>query len=110
MQIRDQAEAIRQYADTARYGLKFQNLAAAFKLKAERRAGELLADLERNPGARTDLTSSHDETRSDYQWAIDDLHIPRPTAHRWELVARVPEGVFNDYIAPADEPSSPLRG
>ena len=37
--------------------------AAELKLRAERNLGELLAETERNPGKRTDLTSSQDVTR-----------------------------------------------
>ncbi len=45
--IRDQAEAIRVYTKSARKGLAVQNRAAAIKIFAERRAGELLAKLPR---------------------------------------------------------------
>jgi len=39
--VRDRAEAIRQYAQSAALGLELQNRAAEVKLLAERRAGEL---------------------------------------------------------------------
>jgi len=42
--IRDKAEAIRGYAQTAGLGLESQNLAAEVKIRAERGGGELLRD------------------------------------------------------------------
>ena len=42
--IRDQAEAIRVYAKKVKAGLAVQNRAAAIKILAEGRAGELLAN------------------------------------------------------------------
>ena len=42
--IRNKAEALRVYAETAGLGLQMQNDCAEIKLRAERRAGELLAE------------------------------------------------------------------
>lgn len=105
VEIRDQAEAIRQYADTARYGLKFQNLAAAFKLKAERRAGELLASLERKPGARTDLDQPPDtmSAGSPYRRTLEELKVNERAAERWQKVAKVPESAFQQFIEAEEE-------
>ena len=44
--IRDQAEAIRVYAKSSKKGLGIQNRAAAIKIFAEQRAGELIAKIE----------------------------------------------------------------
>lgn len=42
--IRDKAEALRAYAKQAGMGLEMQNECAEIKLRAERRAGEMLAE------------------------------------------------------------------
>lgn len=46
-ELRDKAEAVRQNVRSARAGLTDQNLAAEAKLRAERKAGEMLAALKR---------------------------------------------------------------
>src|SRR6266542_5021477 len=48
----DLAEAARVYARQARLGLEAQNDAAELRLRAERRAGELLAEMQKNAGGR----------------------------------------------------------
>ena len=49
--IRDKAEAVRAYAQTARLGLELHNLAAELKLRAERKAGQILARAKLGGGA-----------------------------------------------------------
>jgi hypothetical protein len=49
--IRDKAEAVRTYAKLAG-DLDMQNMAAEIRIRAERRAGQLLSDMEKNPGTR----------------------------------------------------------
>jgi len=58
-QIRDQAEAIRQYIRQQKGSFEMQNQAAEIKLRAERRAGEMLREQEWHKGA---ATPSHDVT------------------------------------------------
>ena len=48
--IGDKAEALRAYAKQAGMSLEMQNECAEIKLRAERRAGELLVEMEKNPG------------------------------------------------------------
>lgn len=48
--IRDKAEAIKAYVKAAGYSLEMQNQAAETKLRAERKAGELLKEMEKNKG------------------------------------------------------------
>src|SRR3972149_800455 len=50
--IRDQAEAIRQYIRQQKGSLEMQNQAAEIKIRAERRAGEMLRDMEKAPGGQ----------------------------------------------------------
>ena len=46
--VHDIAQAAAEYARAARLGLEAQNSAAEIKLRAERKAGEMLAGLERD--------------------------------------------------------------
>lgn len=57
----------------------------------------MLAELERQPGTRTDRTSDHDGPRL-FRDEIDALHIAPTTAKRWQEVAAAPESVFNAYL------------
>lgn len=45
--------------------------------RAERKAGELLAQLEREPGERTDLTSSNNGRGSEYRAVLDETGTTR---------------------------------
>lgn len=109
VRFRDQAEAIKQFADTARYGLKLQNLAAGLKLKAERKAGELLGDLERSKGGNPDLTPDTVSGVSEYRRTIDELHINERAARRWQEVARIPETAFRQFIDGWDSSEEPVE-
>ena len=50
LHIRDIAEAARVYAQAAKLGLENQNEAAEVKIRAERKAGEMLAQMPKNEG------------------------------------------------------------
>jgi len=71
--IKDKAEALRAYAKQAGMGLQMQNDCAEIKLRAERRAGELLAEMDKNPG--TVLGGSIVEPPSELQgwhsWGVE---------------------------------------
>lgn len=62
--IRDKAEAIRLYYRKRGSNLEVQNLAAELKLRAERKLGELLREMEKAKGAAEEgwKTRSHDVT------------------------------------------------
>jgi site-specific DNA-methyltransferase (adenine-specific) len=99
-QLHDQAEAMRVYARQAQLGLESQNYAAEIKLRAERRAGEMLADVERSAGRRTEKTWALAEPRSTaLQAAYAQTGIKPATGKRWQAVARVPEAVFDQHVA-----------
>lgn len=91
LQIRDQAEALRVYAKAASDSLDAANAAAEIKLRAERRAGEMLAAMEKNKGAAVP-TRSHDAT------TLDDLGIDKTQSSRWQREAAVDEDTFVEYI------------
>jgi len=88
--IRDKAEALRMYAKQAKLGLHDQNRMAEIKLRAERRAGELLAETVRHRGG---LPSNE---------SYDGTHLPegisRNQSSRWQQVATIPENQFEDHI------------
>lgn len=89
--IRDKAEAARQYVQNARLGLTLQNYAAEVKLRAERRAGALLAQLKLAGGDRRSKTAANTLT-------LDDLGINKHESSRWQQEAAVPEDVFERFL------------
>lgn len=94
--IRNQAEALRQYVRQQGASLEMQNHCAEIKLRAERRAGEMLRDMDRQERGRPEKTL-HDETFTPPK--LDDLGISRVQSHRWQLEASVPEETFERHLA-----------
>lgn len=105
--LRDKAMALEHYSRQAR-NTEAERQACEIRLRAERRAGELDAQLERAPGARSDLsTSSHAGSRSE---TLSDkrkrLGISDQQASRWRQLARVPEAQFEAALAAPAKPST----
>lgn len=94
-QLINLAEAARVYARKAELGLEAQNHAAEIKVKAQRRAGEILRSMEFSKGAATPL---HDETALSLP-THDDIGVSRRDAHIWQKIAAMPETVFEEKIA-----------
>ena len=95
--IRDRAEALRAYSKQAGESLEMQNQIAEIKLRAERRAGELLGEMESAQGKRTDLVTSCHQV--DSPPTLSDLGISRKQSSRWQQEASVPEEAFEGFVA-----------
>lgn len=105
--IVDRAEVIRVAARKAKAGRRIQNDWAEFKLRAQRRGGEMLDDDDWEPsqGGRpsSDGNPSHDGTG--FPPTLVELGLgetgpaARNRAVRWREVARVPADAFEAYIA-----------
>ena len=76
--IRDKAEALRAYAKQAGESLDMQNQCAEIKIRAERRAGELIPEQGRKQGERDE--TYHDETFEKPK--LEDLDISRDQSSR----------------------------
>jgi hypothetical protein len=83
--IRDKAEVLRAYARQAGYSLEMQNQCAEIKIRAERKAGELI------PDQITIGTKAHDVT-------LSDLGIEHNQSVRWQSIASIPEDKFEERI------------
>jgi len=94
LHIRDIAEAARVYAQAAKLGLENQNEAAEVKIRAERKAGEMLAQMPKFHGARPSDTGSHDVTPLE----LSDLGIEKMQSSRWQAIANLPEEIFEEHI------------
>lgn len=89
--IRDKAEAVRQYARNAKAGLELQNRAAELKIRAERRAGELLHTLTLRGGDRVSESAGCRTT-------LEQLEISQNQSTRWQKLATIPESVFSELL------------
>jgi hypothetical protein len=92
--IRDKAEAVRHYAQSAALGLELQNYAAEVKLRAERKAGQLLSKLKLWGGDRR--SRLHGDTLK-----LEEVGLSRLQSSRWQLEGSVPEQVFEAYVVKA---------
>ncbi len=96
--IRDKAEAARMYAQAAGMGLEIQNYAAEVKLRAERRAGSLIAKLNLHGGDRRQETAAE-------RLSLGDIGVSKDQSSRWQLTASVPEKQFERYLERTREES-----
>lgn len=101
--VRDKAEALRLYMRQAGESLEMQNDVAEIKLRAERRAGEILRDMEKAKGVRMagrdSLGGSIVKPPSDDAPTYADLGLNKTQAHRWQTIAAMPEERFEEHIA-----------
>ena len=98
--MRDKAEAIRGYYRASKSGLKAQNAAAVVRAMAERRAGKLLAGMEKHNGARGvgKKVESHGATP-----LLSDIGINKTQSARWQREASLSEPKFKRLVAECDE-------
>jgi N6-adenosine-specific RNA methylase IME4 len=100
-QIRDMAAALQQYVKQQQYSLEVQNDAAELKLRAERKAGDMLREMalaKAAPGNQHTgtLDQFHDGTRPT---TLADVAITKTQSHRWQQEAALPEAAFESYVA-----------
>jgi hypothetical protein len=92
--VRDQAVAVQRYVESARMGLKLQNVAAEMRLRTERRAGEILGTLRLRGGDRK--SNGHAD-----RLKLGQLGLSQNQSKRWQRIAAVPERVFLSYLSHA---------
>lgn len=113
--IRDKAEAVRTYAKLAG-DLQLQNQACEIRLRAERRAGQLLIEMEKNPGTRGEGRPRKDGTkirrsgvRTAYPPTLDEIGISKDQSSKWQRLALlVDETTFERALVQAREKNGEL--
>ncbi len=90
-EIRDKAEALRAYAKQAGESLGMQNQCAEIKIRAERRAGELIPEQIKHGGDRKTESRLQDAT-------LKNIGIDKTESHRFQQVASIPEEKFEEHI------------
>jgi N6-adenosine-specific RNA methylase IME4 len=101
MTIRNKAKALEAYSRQAK-DPEMINMATAIRLRAERRAGELLISMaangERQAPARP-AKQSQETTVFEPPKTLEDLGISKDQSSRWQRVAALPEREFEERVA-----------
>ncbi|MDH3595780.1 MAG: hypothetical protein OEU09_14105 [Rhodospirillales bacterium] len=96
--IRDKALAFEAYAKQAK-NTEAERRACEIRLRAERKAGQLLQEMDKNKGAAQPTRSSDTTT-------LRELGISKDQSSRWQRLAAVPEAEFEAALAAPDKPST----
>jgi hypothetical protein len=92
--LRDQAMALEHYARQAQ-NVEAERKAIEVRIRAERRAGELLKETERGNAGRPEKNSVHAEPNfSQYQESKREANISDTQAKRWQKLAEIPHVDF----------------
>lgn len=92
------AEAARVYAKQVELGLEAQNHAAEIKLRAQRKAGEILSSIEGTQGSRTDLITFIPDGKKSKMDIYEESDISPKDAHVWQTLASIPPEMFDNFI------------
>lgn len=101
LQIRDQAEALRVYVKAASDSLEAANAAAEIKLRAERKAGEMLDKSPNKPAGRPSkipVTPTGISIPS-----LAELGVSENQSSRWQRASRVDSDAFEAYLRDCQE-------
>lgn len=102
-EIHNQAAALEAAARIA-MNTEAERKAIEIRIRAERKAGELLANMERGrTGPKLPASSAGN---SSYRKTLDEAKIPERTAERWQELARVPANHFEEHLSAAEKPSA----
>lgn len=103
-QIRDKAEALRLYLKQQGESLEMQNACAEIKIRAERRAGELLKEMPKNGGTRGQLNGRDSSGGNivlppENEPTLSDIGLTKMQSSRFQSIADIPEMIFEQTIA-----------
>lgn len=106
--LRDKAIALEHYARQAQ-NVDAERKAIEIRIRAERRAGQLLAEMERKPtaGLKRGPSVQHERTDSEYAETKTEAKISDTQAHRWQQLAAMPREDFERKLQdPLIKPST----
>lgn len=95
--IRDKAQAMAAYARQAN-DTQLVEWATEIKVRAERKAGQMLAETVQHGGDRKSESASKSQAAT-----LTDLGINKSQSSRWQKLAAVPEDKFEQAVAAAKE-------
>lgn len=94
-EVRDRAEALRGYAKQVGACQALQNRVVELKIRAERRAGELLKEVPKHRGGRR----STGNTMLPVRFKLSDVGVTKMQSSRWQSLADIPQTKFDGFIA-----------
>ncbi len=104
-ELRNQARAMEVYAKQA-MNLDAERQAVEIRIRAERKAGQLMKGMERGQGHRTDLTSVHDKPKSEFSQAKQKSNVSDSQAKRWQKLADIPDKEFEESVKGKEMPTT----
>lgn len=93
----DIAEAARVYAKQVKLGLEAQNHAAEIKLRAQRRAGELLDAMPKAQGGEYKNTGKG-YIPVNAPPRLEDIGVTKIQSSQWQAIASIPDDEFEEKI------------
>jgi len=90
--VRDKAEALRLYVKQQKGSLEMQNHCAEIKLRAERKAGELIKNIPKKKNQKDSATST-----------LQEAGINHTQSARWQKEANVPDEQFEQFLTEKKE-------
>ena len=100
--IRDQAEAVAAYARQARDTELIQR-ATEIKVRAERRAGQMLAEMPKRDGGQAMRAKALSHDATELPPTLDDMGITRSDSSRWQKLAGISDEKFEAAVAAAKD-------
>ena len=96
--IRDRFEALRYASKEIGEKLELQNLCAEGKIRAERKAGNILREMPKHPAGRpSEKNRLHRATN--FPPTLKQLGIEKTESHRWQVISKLPDEFFETYLA-----------
>ena len=95
--IRDKALAMQAYARQAQDN-ELQIWAGEIKMRAERRAGQMLKDMDKTKRGRPKLSGTQ-TVPLNHTPTLSDLNVTKNQSSQWQKVANVSEEEFEEHIA-----------
>lgn len=97
--IRDKAQAMAAYAKQAN-DTQLVEWATEIKVRAERRAGQILSEMPKNNGGRPKTTDIVSEVSTP---TLESLGVSHKQSERWQKLAAIPEERFEQAVIAAKE-------
>jgi hypothetical protein len=100
--IRDKAEAMAAYARQAK-DTELVQWATEIKVRAERRAGQMLSEMPKATGKSGQFTGGHIVVPPVKEQTLADIGITKNESSRWQKLAAVSESQFEQAVSAAKE-------